>query len=175
MHCWNPTRWARLPTQDEDPYVRKTGVICVGKLYDINAEFVESMGFIDTVRNMLSDSNPMVWLLSNHLALPCLPDSRQRNAQLVHGLTQVVANAVATLSEITNNSDSDVLKLNAGLVQKLLAALNECTEWGQVCPDTQASDTSCVPAIMAFVSSLKLSTLSICHACGPGFHPRRAC
>jgi vesicle coat complex subunit len=44
---------------------------------------------------------------------------------------QVVANAVATLSEITNNGDHDVLQLNAGLVQKLLAALNECTEWGQ--------------------------------------------
>jgi hypothetical protein len=46
--------------QDEDPYVRKTGVVCVGKLFDINNEFVESMGFLDTLRSMLSDSNPMV-------------------------------------------------------------------------------------------------------------------
>jgi AP-1 complex subunit beta-1 len=49
-----------------------------------------------------------------------------------------VANAVATLSEITNNGDHDVLQLNAGLVQKLLAALNECTEWGQArAPDSR--------------------------------------
>jgi AP-1 complex subunit beta-1 len=89
--------------RDEDPYVRKTAAVCVAKLYDINAELVEDRGFIDSLRDLLSDANPTV-----------------------------VANAVAALSEIANSSDKDVMQVNATILQKLLAALNECTEWGQV-------------------------------------------
>jgi AP-1 complex subunit beta-1 len=89
--------------RDEDPYVRKTAAVCVAKLYDINAELVEDRGFIDSLRDLLSDANPTV-----------------------------VANAVAALSEIASASDKDVMQVNATILQKLLAALNECTEWGQV-------------------------------------------
>ena len=39
----------------------------------------------------------------------------------------VVANAVAALSEIGRDDF-----LNKGVVNKLLTALNECTEWGQI-------------------------------------------
>ena len=46
--------------QDDDPYVRKTAAICVAKLYDINPELVEDRGFIDMLKNLLADSNPMV-------------------------------------------------------------------------------------------------------------------
>ena len=46
--------------KDEDPYVRKTAAVCVAKLYDINAQLVEDQGFLDLLRDMLSDSNPMV-------------------------------------------------------------------------------------------------------------------
>ena len=48
--------------QDEDPYVRKTAAICVAKLFDINPELVEDQGFINSLNDMLSDSNPMVRL-----------------------------------------------------------------------------------------------------------------
>ena len=47
----------------------------------------------------------------------------------------VVANAVAALTEIRDASAGDpkrIFQLNANNVYKLLAALNECTEWGQV-------------------------------------------
>ena len=45
----------------------------------------------------------------------------------------VVANAVAALSEVAVTSgDDDVLRLSADVLKKLLVALNECTEWGQV-------------------------------------------
>jgi AP-1 complex subunit beta-1 len=44
----------------------------------------------------------------------------------------VVANAVAALSEIQELSGRPVLDLTLATVSKLLRALNECTEWGQV-------------------------------------------
>ena len=47
---------------------------------------------------------------------------------------QVVANAVAALSEINEASASGrpLIEMNAQTINKLLTALNECTEWGQV-------------------------------------------
>lgn len=91
--------------QDEDPYVRKTAAVCVAKLHDINAQMVEEQGFLDLLKELLSDSNPMV-----------------------------VANAVAALSEINEASSSgkSLVELNIQTINKLLTALNECNEWGQV-------------------------------------------
>lgn len=89
--------------RDEDPYVRKTAAVCVAKLYDISPELVEDRGFVDTLRDLISDANPTV-----------------------------VANAVSALSEIAESSGKDVMMVTANVLQKLLAALNECTEWGQV-------------------------------------------
>jgi AP-1 complex subunit beta-1 len=90
--------------KDEDPYVRKTAAVCVAKLYDINAQLVEEQGFLDLLRDLISDSNPMV-----------------------------VANAVAALNEIAESSPSaHVFDMNPQTINKLLTALNECSEWGQV-------------------------------------------
>eukprot|EP01111_Echinosteliopsis_oligospora_P018960 TRINITY_DN8952_c1_g1_i1.p1 TRINITY_DN8952_c1_g1~~TRINITY_DN8952_c1_g1_i1.p1 ORF type:complete len:912 (-),score=267.11 TRINITY_DN8952_c1_g1_i1:67-2802(-) len=89
--------------KDPDPYVRKTAAVCVAKIYDINPDLVEGQGFLDNLNDLLSDSNPMV-----------------------------VANAVAALSEIDEVSKTDVFKITSANLSKLLAALNECTEWGQV-------------------------------------------
>jgi AP-1 complex subunit beta-1 len=90
--------------RDEDPYVRKTAAICVAKLYDISPEMVEDQGFLDSMRDLICDSNPTV-----------------------------VANAVAGLTEIAqNNEGREVFVVTTAVLQKLLAALNECTEWGQV-------------------------------------------
>lgn len=91
--------------KDEDPYVRKTAAVCISKLHDINPSLVEDQGFLDQLKDLLSDSNPMV-----------------------------VANAVAALSEINEASSSGqpLVEMNAQTINKLLTALNECTEWGQV-------------------------------------------
>eukprot|EP00897_Mesotaenium_endlicherianum_P006044 jgi/Mesen1/5468/ME000273S04692 len=89
--------------KDDDPYVRKTAAVCVAKLYDINAELVEDRGFLEILKDLISDSNPMV-----------------------------VANAVAALSEIQESSSKPVFDITNATLFKLLAALNECTEWGQV-------------------------------------------
>jgi AP-1 complex subunit beta-1 len=66
-------------------------------------EMVEDRGFLDILRDLICDSNPTV-----------------------------VANAVAALSEIQETSGRDVMLITTSVLQKLLAALNECTEWGQV-------------------------------------------
>ncbi|XP_010940671.1 beta-adaptin-like protein C [Elaeis guineensis] len=89
--------------KDDDPYVRKTAAICVAKLYDINAELVEDRGFLESLKDLISDNNPMV-----------------------------VANAVAALAEIQECSTRPIFELTSHTLSKLLTALNECTEWGQV-------------------------------------------
>jgi len=93
----------RTCLKDKDPYVRKTAAICVAKLYDMSPELVESQGFLDNLTNLLSDSNPTV-----------------------------VANAVAALTEIDEISGKSVFNITSANQSKLTAALNECTEWGQV-------------------------------------------
>ncbi|KAH1011484.1 hypothetical protein HUJ04_000845 [Dendroctonus ponderosae] len=66
---------------------------------------VEDQGFLEQLKELLSDSNPMV-----------------------------VANAVAALSEINESSPTGqpLVELSTTTINKLLTALNECTEWGQV-------------------------------------------
>lgn len=86
-----------------DPYVLKTAAICVAKIYDINAEMVIEQGFLTQLLNLLSNSNPMV-----------------------------VANAVAALTEIDEASQNPVFLISKITLPKLLAALEECSEWGQV-------------------------------------------
>jgi AP-1 complex subunit beta-1 len=42
---------------DEDPYVRKTAVLCVPKVYELNPELVENAGMIDIMQKMLQKEN----------------------------------------------------------------------------------------------------------------------
>lgn len=91
---------------DDNPYVRKTAAICVAKLFDLNAEMCVEFGFLDDLKRLLTDSNPMV-----------------------------VANALSALYEIRDmNRDPDlhVLTIDQQLVKTLMACLNECTEWGRI-------------------------------------------
>eukprot|EP00727_Mastigamoeba_balamuthi_P012717 m51a1_g8068 Adaptor protein complex 1 and 2 (AP-1/AP-2), beta subunit (926) ;mRNA; f:162890-166807 len=97
-----------LCLKDADPYVRKTAAVCVAKLYDMSPELVVAQGFLDMLKDLLADSNPMV-----------------------------VANAVASLREISersaaNSEGAAAFAVDSTVLTKLLAALNECTEWGQV-------------------------------------------
>lgn len=46
--------------QDESPYVRKTAAICVAKLFNLNPSLCLENGFLDTLKEMIGDSNPMV-------------------------------------------------------------------------------------------------------------------
>eukprot|EP01138_Halocafeteria_seosinensis_P013618 gb/GECG01013907.1/.p1 GENE.gb/GECG01013907.1/~~gb/GECG01013907.1/.p1 ORF type:complete len:950 (+),score=157.59 gb/GECG01013907.1/:1-2850(+) len=88
---------------DEDPYVRKTAAICVAKLHDISPSVVRDQGFLSMLRDLLSDAN-----------------------------ATVVANAMAALAEIQEHYPRDIIALTGPMRNQLLAALDECTEWGQV-------------------------------------------
>jgi AP-1 complex subunit beta-1 len=46
--------------RDENPYVRKTAALCVAKLYDLKPELVLDNNFLDTLHELIADSNPMV-------------------------------------------------------------------------------------------------------------------
>ncbi|KIJ44112.1 hypothetical protein M422DRAFT_779601 [Sphaerobolus stellatus SS14] len=89
--------------KDKDPYVRKTAAICVAKLYVHDPRTVERHGFVEMLRDLLADANPTV-----------------------------VANAVAALTELSERSDSIVLRLNYTVANKLMLALEQSSEWGQV-------------------------------------------
>ncbi|RDB21036.1 AP-2 complex subunit beta [Hypsizygus marmoreus] len=89
--------------KDRDPYVRKTAAICVAKLYSADPRRAEKGGFVEMLRDLMLDSN-----------------------------ATVVANAVAALSEIGDRHDGVIFKLNLATANKLLAALGESSEWGQI-------------------------------------------
>ncbi len=94
----------RTALNDRDPYVQKTAAIAVAKLHDTNPAVVREEGFIEQLQRLLSANNPMT-----------------------------VANAVAALAEIADaTGDPSVLELTSITVPRFLAALSECTEWGQV-------------------------------------------
>ncbi|POW20671.1 hypothetical protein PSHT_03247 [Puccinia striiformis] len=92
----------RHALKDADPYVRKTAAICVAKLFTHDRKLVEKEQFVNSLRDLLADSNPTV-----------------------------IANAVAALTEISEKSENIQLRLNLVIANKLLSALNECSEWGQ--------------------------------------------
>ena len=95
----------RKGLQDPDPYVRKTATLCVCKMYTLAPDRTVEYGFIEQVEKMLQDDNPMV-----------------------------IANAIASLHEMRSFKTKAIvnLSINSQSLTKLLNALNECTEWGQI-------------------------------------------
>jgi AP-1 complex subunit beta-1 len=89
--------------KDEDAYVRKTAAMCVAKLYNTNPGLVKENGFINTLVNMLGDGNAIV-----------------------------VANALSALTEISLLSGENLIKIRSKTLKRILLALNEANEWGQV-------------------------------------------
>ena len=88
---------------DTDAYVKKTSCICVAKLYSTCPELVKDNGLIDQLKNMLDDGN-----------------------------ATVLSSAIAALSEISLLSGVEYLKLNSKILKKILIALNDANEWGQI-------------------------------------------
>ncbi|OAJ41651.1 hypothetical protein, variant 2 [Batrachochytrium dendrobatidis JEL423] len=87
---------------DKDPYVCKTAAICVAKMFFFREDIVRREGFIDLVKSLLNHENP-----------------------------SVVANAVAALSDMTCRSPDVGFYLEIGSANKILSAIEECSEWGQ--------------------------------------------
>ncbi|RPA79159.1 Adaptor protein complex beta subunit [Ascobolus immersus RN42] len=94
----------RKTLKDESPYVRKTAAICVAKFFAVNTAKCLENGFLESLQEMIGDSNPMV-----------------------------VANSVTALAEIQNMApETKALVVTSATLKKLLMALNECTEWGRI-------------------------------------------
>ncbi|BFU25252.1 adaptor protein family protein [Entamoeba histolytica HM-1:IMSS-B] len=102
QELYNPLQKA---LKDQDPYVRKTAAMCVAKLYFLNQEECVRQGFVNTLKELIFDSNHVV-----------------------------VANALAALNEINSMSEKhDVFEVTSENYNILLTALNKCAnEWGQV-------------------------------------------
>src|SRR4051812_32965304 len=46
--------------RDENPYVRKTAALCVAKAYELKPELCIEYGFVEVLRDLVGDGNPMV-------------------------------------------------------------------------------------------------------------------
>lgn len=90
---------------DEDPYVKKTAALSVAKLYQTSPQLIKEQALIKILQGMLLDGNAVV-----------------------------VANAVASLLEISRASGKNYLRLSSksNNLNKLLAALHEANEWGKI-------------------------------------------
>ncbi|KAG5439088.1 hypothetical protein PCANB_001386 [Pneumocystis canis] len=85
---------------DSDPYVRKTGAMCVAKLYYTNRNIVEENNLIDELKKKLNDTNSIV-----------------------------VSSSLLSLSEIIGYSDSIKLDISTSYANKLVNMLDECAEY----------------------------------------------
>ena len=90
----------RHALKDRDPYVRKTAAICVAKVYTADPRRTEKHGFVEMLRDLMLDNN-----------------------------ATVVANAVASLVEISERHDGVAFKVNYTVANKLLTALAESSEY----------------------------------------------
>lgn len=90
--------------EDDNPYVRKTAVICVAKLFDLNPQMCIDHGFLQKLIDLVQDPNQMV-----------------------------VANAIASLTELMKITQSkELFVIDEVILNKLLKTLDECSEWGKV-------------------------------------------
>ena len=89
--------------KDVDAYVRKTAALCVAKLYATSPNLVKENGFITTLHDLLKDSNAIV-----------------------------VANSLTALNEISILSGVNQLQIKSKVLRRILSAIPEANEWGQV-------------------------------------------
>lgn len=107
--------------KDENPYVRKTAAICVAKVFDLKPEMCIEYGFLETLRDLLGDGNPMV--VAN--AVTALGD--------IHEAAQEMPDDPPDEDGAPSTRPSKQLFLiDQAILTKLLVALNECSEWGRI-------------------------------------------
>ena len=89
---------------DDDIYVKKTAVMTVSKIYDLNPELVEKSGMLENLLKILkTNKNPIV-----------------------------ISNTLLALSEISRMKNENIIELDEDLAKKIVNALPECSEWGQI-------------------------------------------
>ncbi|AAW46426.1 hypothetical protein CNBI2940 [Cryptococcus deneoformans B-3501A] len=88
--------------KDENPYVRKTAALCVAKVFDLKPELAIEYGFIETLRDLIGDGNPM----------PGSPNDDESPSSV--------------------RPNQSLFIIDPATLTKLLVALNECSEWGRI-------------------------------------------
>lgn len=91
--------------KDSDAYVRKTAAMAVAKLYDHDKHIVENSDLIDRLNGMLRDEN-----------------------------STVVAQALASLMDIWERSESIKLTIDHASASKIVQILPECSEYATSLP-----------------------------------------
>lgn len=124
---------------DKDPFVRKTAVLAVAKLYQIIPEQVENAGFFNLLSNLLIDDNPLV-----------------------------IANTTATILEINMNRVEQLNLFNDGNVRNVLNALSSCNVWCQTMlldalsvykPDNENLGKEIINRLLPFLKSSNASVI----------------
>lgn len=119
--------------KDQDPYVRKTAVFGVAKLYDFIPESVENSGLFKTLLSLLKDDNPLV-----------------------------VANTTAVILEINERRSTPIFHLNSETIGPMLSAISSCSEWCQTTlldslshykPETHEDATFLIDRLIPFLKS----------------------
>ncbi|KJE00395.1 clathrin binding protein [Cryptococcus gattii NT-10] len=111
--------------KDENPYVRKTAALCVAKVFDLKPELAIEYGFIETLRDLLGDGNPMV--VAN--AVTALGDIHEASLNLPPSQPGSPNGDESPSSARPNQS---LFIIDPPTLTKLLVALNECSEWGRI-------------------------------------------
>jgi AP-1 complex subunit beta-1 len=94
----------KIALNDEDPYVRKTAVLSIPKVYEIAPNDAETNNLVGLLEVLVTKES--------------------------NGL--VLANAIASLEEISVISGRVHIRVDQQLLSRILVALNECMEWAQV-------------------------------------------
>ena len=88
--------------RDNDPYVRKTAVLAVSKLYEIIPETIENAEMFKAMTELLSDENPMV-----------------------------VSNTTIAILEINERRSQPIFVFERNSIVPILNALPNCSSWCQ--------------------------------------------
>lgn len=116
--------------RDENPYVRKTAALCVAKVYELKPELCVDFGFVDVLRDLVGDGNPMV--VAN--AVTALSDIHEASIMATQSASQ---NPTTPRDPDEDDVSSPVIPaqkfiIDSATLSKLLLALNECSEWGRI-------------------------------------------
>ena len=120
----------RRSLSDPHAYVRKTGVMGCLKLFHLNREFAESCSLIDTLYDMLKDSD-----------------------------SSVVQNCIYVLNEMMRDSDYGGMRINRAIMLHLLNRLHEFSEFGvlsvlELVPKYRVADSDEAYGIMNLLDPL---------------------
>eukprot|EP01084_Bolivina_argentea_P207679 354303_1 len=121
-----------LTLKDPSWYVRKTSAIAVSKLFDFSTDLIEESGFIDILKKMLHDT---------HL--------------------NVVANAIAALSDMSESSGTDYFHYSDNILNHLLTTINESSTNSYFC--TMQIISYWIKTIDYKYKNCNLSRYILCH------------